>query len=277
VAALLKLKDQSINLAQAWAERKLTAQLVGDTAFRIAESIMLARRKKWRQAFKALGGSLSPKLAAKSAQQKWLELQYGVLPLLSDVYGSAEALAKRNNSVAQWMVTVRSKRSEETLTTKKVAGGNFGFDETTKTELSYSCSLSYTPGNPLLAALASLGLTNPLALAEELTPYSFVLDWLWPIGDWLACLDASVGWNFHHGSLTRRCVREKVAYGYKYTSFGTVYDASRVTMRQKHHDVNRTTYAFSPIPALPGFKDPGSMVHCANGLALLGQVLGQRR
>lgn len=39
--------------------------------------------------------------------------------------------------------------------------------------------------NPLTATLDKLGLLNPISTGYELVPFSFVLDWFVPIGDWL--------------------------------------------------------------------------------------------
>jgi hypothetical protein len=51
----------------------------------------------------------------------------------------------------------------------------------------------------MTAELETLGLLNPLSLAWELLPYSFVIDWFLPIGDYLAATTASAGMTWVNG------------------------------------------------------------------------------
>jgi hypothetical protein len=55
--------------------------------------------------------------------------------------------------------------------------------------------------------LNQLGLLNPLSFAWEITPWSFVVDWLIPIGPVLSALTAPVGLNFISGSTATRMSR----------------------------------------------------------------------
>lgn len=65
----------------------------------------------------------------------------------------------------------------------------------------------YKVENRTLASLNSLGLVNPLSLAWELLPMSFVVDWFIPIGGFLRQLTAPLGLEFTYGYET------KFAYG----------------------------------------------------------------
>jgi hypothetical protein len=63
------------------------------------------------------------------------------------------------------------------------------------------CEISarYRVSNPELLLASSLGLANPFALAWELTPLSFVLDWFVSVGDFLNGLGATLGCDFVGG------------------------------------------------------------------------------
>lgn len=46
-----------------------------------------------------------------------------------------------------------------------------------------------------LAAQTGFGVTDPLLLAWELTPFSFVFDWFIDVGSWLEAMSSLNGWN----------------------------------------------------------------------------------
>jgi len=58
--------------------------------------------------------------------------------------------------------------------------------------------------NPTLARLNSLGLINPLTVAWERMPWSFVVDWFIPVSTFLQALSATIGLDFFTGSVTYR-------------------------------------------------------------------------
>jgi hypothetical protein len=51
----------------------------------------------------------------------------------------------------------------------------------------------YKISDPTMKQVSQFGITNPLLLAWELIPYSFVVDWLFPVGRFLSSLDALNG------------------------------------------------------------------------------------
>lgn len=270
IAALLKLKNQSVNLGVAFAERSRTASLVGDSILSIVNDIRAFRRGDLRRALRRFSridrNGARRALRSQNLTNQWLALQYGWTPLLSDVYGSCEALA--NREIQDYAVRVAARKgTSSTVYTTKVVGYDV-FDVSVKTDLSYHVALNYTPTEALIRRFTSLGLTNPLEIAWELVPFSFVADWFVPIGSWLSSLDAANGWNYANGTKTRRLVcrrdvrhKDSVAYGTKYTGTFTGYRERKV--------VDRALYASSPIPGRPGMKDPRSLKHMANAMSLL--------
>jgi hypothetical protein len=121
----------------------------------------------------------------------------------------------------------------------------------------------------------ALGLTNPLSIAYEVTPFSFLADWFIPIGDFLSILDATLGFAFLSGSYTTRRFRDfscNFAPEYVVTDSGVKYFCSgNAGGWYSGMELIRTPYASSPIPG-PRFKNPLSLGHMANGLSLLATV-----
>lgn len=213
--ALAALKGQRVNFAQAFGERRQTANLVANSIMRITKAVGAAKRLDPRGIQKALGVQARKgiKRNTKDAAGLWLEHQYGWLPLLSDVHGATELLNERDgDDPYRYTVSVTGKYQDHIVTpplTKLLrADGNIGTHVTFSVTKEYAqfykakCRIDAYADNPELGLATSLGLTNPLDVAWELTPFSFVVDWFLPVGNYLNLLDATSGFKFRSGSLT---------------------------------------------------------------------------
>lgn len=276
--ALIKLKDQKINLGVAMAEAQMTADLVGSVGTRLAKLYRLVKQRRWNEAADFIdpghrGGRKVPK--------SWLEFQYGWLPLLNDVNGAVKA-TQDAAGIGNCVVTVKAKESEEEtwdeyydpdqpLDRMRVRG---------MSDAGVTVRLDYEPDNDMLATFASLGLTNPAEIAWELVPYSFVVDWFLPIGNWLSVLDATVGYKFRSGSRSERHRYHETGKRMPYNQPGYVYSDPHwegTDYLRREVSLKRTVYATSPLPVLPRPKNPLSLTHMANGLSLLSQAFSGRR
>jgi hypothetical protein len=124
--------------------------------------------------------------------------------------------------------------------------------------------------------MSQLGMANPLSLAWELLPYSFVVDWFLPIGQFLSSLDYALGLEFRYGWMT---VQHRQSWNSRLTrthgtQFGFEADWSGGTGNGKGFYMHREALHSFPFPPLPVLKDPFSPIHMANGLALLSEAFG---
>lgn len=274
IAVRNKLKQSKVNLGVAYAERNRTARLIGDTASRLARSIRHLRAGRIRRAMDELGiSSRRNQPRGSNVPAKWLELQYGWKPLLSDVYGAASALENRQKS--DWRVTAKSTQQETVYYTRSFNSTDMSLCRASVMRSVYA-RLDALPQNEATISLVSLGVTNPLIIGWELVPFSFVVDWFLPIGDFISSLDATLGYatTSYSSSLLVR------ANWYDEGRSGTITGATitnkfKGTKRMVRLD--RQVSSSVPLPTLPGFKDPRSLGHMANGLALLTQVFGRSR
>lgn len=275
---LLKAKDQDVNAAQAYAERSQTIRLVKDTMERLGRSMHALRRGNFAAAANALGistsGAGSFSRAYRNNQSKaiakgWLELQYGWRPLLSDVYGSVDAL----NKLRQKRKPLIRVSSKQTLNkTDKTVGDNNHATQYVwyESEASVKVVLYYAQSQPLVTTLKELGITNPALLAWELLPFSFVADWFIPIGSFLSTFDAGAGLRFVKGCETTFELRKShiLREATNRVEGDFTYAESNVGSK-KMLSIGRLPYASAPLPSIPGFKDPLSAEHLANAAALL--------
>lgn len=275
-AAKIKLKRASVNLGVAFAERNATARLLGDTATRMAKAFNNLKRGQVRAAMRDLGIANSRhEPRGSNVPNKWLELQYGWKPLVSDVYGACEALSKL--PVGDWRVTAKAQKNSNLVVTKKLVGDPWSASTCTVQVLRGAFArIDAIPDNDLIMSLSSLGITNPLLIAWELVPYSFVVDWAFPVGTWLDSLDAMLGYTSatHSVSLFGRATW--VDKGITYTDPGTGWKVkNNFEGTKKVVRLIRTPGGY-PLSVFPGIKDPRSLGHMANGLSLLASAFGRR-
>lgn len=277
IAARNKIKSGSVNLGVAYGERKKTAQHLGDTATRIANSFRNLKRGNVRKAMDELGVT-SKKRAPRGGNvpQKWLELQYAWNPLLGEVYSSCESLANRNRD--DWRVTAKATRSKpvEIFHEYQAYEAGWGY-RGVRGRKSVYVRIDAVPENELLISLSSLGILNPLEVAWELVPLSFVVDWAWPIGNYLDSLDAMLGYTSrgYSSSLFVELEWTCTGIGTKTWSSGAKKVENYWTGGKKMVYLDRQAGTSTPLPTVPGFKDPSSLGHMANGLALLASAFGR--
>lgn len=281
VKALSRLKEQSVNLAVAFAERAETTELLVGTLHGLAKAARSLRQGNLAGVMKGLGLRGSTKMPrGQNFHQKWLELQYGWQPLYSDVFGAVQALhAADQNDKQRYAATVKAQVQNNGSINRS---GTHESQPTVKCTSAVqwmegaSVSLSYYLRNPLIASLASLGITNPIEVLWERVPFSFVVDWFLPIGNYLSSMDAAYGFDFRGGSCTRI---------YRQTLLGRLGDGSPYagsypagtygTVNSRSVTMNRKVYEDSPLPRIPSLKNPfppGS-THIANAIALFASSL----
>ena len=241
VGALLKLKDQKINLAQAWGERKQTIGLVTDSVLdmvslaRAIRKLLRGNERELRRELRRLGKKFRRFNPAKSFSEAWLQYSYGWKPLLSDIHGAVQALSdKEREKNLQYRVSVKklSKAQVETTSTVNCLrwAVNSTHTATLRTKTDYGCfvRLDFLLDSDVLKTLSETGISDPATLAWELLPWSFAVDWVVPVGDWLMARSATKGFLFSAGSYTHwleqgRTVKNPKGSGYSGSWEGYAY------------------------------------------------------
>lgn len=282
-----KMKDSKVNLAQFVGEREQALGMLSTAAVRFAQAYHALRRGDLKGAANAAGATYSRKKGkvyrrnwktdkATAASDAWLEFQYGWKPLLQDIYGAVDLYGQLGKDAMT--CTVTNKKSV-TVHTEKTLTGSQNYKRIWTGTHKYTVKVSITYGHPsvnLNANLASqLGLTNPALLAWELAPFSFVVDWFLPIGSSLSSLDATIGLTFRYGTLTYiDDINGQEVVSQTYVSgFGADRELLRHSVSSfQTLNIRRTVLPGFPGPTLPTFKNPISMIHTLNSIALLQGV-----
>jgi hypothetical protein len=110
--ALSKLKNEKVNLALAFLERKETAELFTGTIHRIAGLYKGFKQKNLRSFAKAAALGSKPGNYFRKYPEDYLEFMYGVNPLMQDIQGSCDALHQTEKKGDNpYVITVKGRSS----------------------------------------------------------------------------------------------------------------------------------------------------------------------
>lgn len=194
-----KLRDQQMSLIEDIVEGRQTFNLLFGNLTRLYKSFRQFKRGRYSQALKTLGLDGNSVKSGSSPANAWLSVRYGVLPLMSEVYGAMTLLTQKlkEERVVRHVTGTGTADVELGGTSSAVArsgnhncNGTLFYQWNTKATFKVAVGYVYTIKNDAVSVMTQLGLTNPLLVAEELITLSFVVDWFVNISDVLAQLDA---------------------------------------------------------------------------------------
>jgi len=266
--------DISANIAQDIAQFGQLKSLIADNATRIARAITQVKRGNITGALHALG---SPKGIRGSSRtrdiaQDWLSIQYGWKILLKEIDDLMRILANSiNNNPPSRSIRAQSEAEDSSVLTHEFSDQHAKSRSEIRTFYRCKIGLKYSVSNQLLAYTQQLGFTNPVNLAYEVLPYSFVVDWFIPIGPYLESISAWQGMVFKEGYVTQsaRQYYNGVASGSKTTFAGAYVNTSAGSLEQEWLVIARSRLTSFPRLNLPIPKNPVSLEHALNALALM--------
>jgi len=187
--ALSKFKDKLLGeqsqLAAPWGERKQSVDMIADRAAQMRQAWRSLRRGDFRSfkrhlhlpIFRGDNRWSRPTDAAKI----WLEYWFGWKPLVGDIYNAIDVLQREGPALqVQGRGTVRS----EYVYTPRSGNWNWHYNWPLVTVRSL-VQARVRVSNPNLYRANQLGLVNPASVAWELIPFSFLVDWFIPVGEFL--------------------------------------------------------------------------------------------
>jgi len=214
---MLRARNQKFNVAEALAGIDLTVLMVANKVRQVVSAWKSVRQGNFALAARHLGLNhfgLRSEFLKKfgyhiknaSVAEQWLALIYGWLPLLSDISDGVKL-------VNEGLTT-----PDSTFSVKRNVRGWLPFHDwmlnvnddpwmnpEVRHDVQATCSYKYRlkVKDQLAAYLVSLGLDNPLYSFWIASPYTFVIDWLSPVGDWLQALTAPMALQFIDGYRSR--------------------------------------------------------------------------
>lgn len=263
-AALSRLNEKirgGLDISIALAEAKTTARMV-----RALGNVIAHARK-----FRSLGST-------KDLANGWLQWQYGWKPLCSDVFKVADESIR---IVLNKLQSVRAGATYPIRVSDKairwIVEGGYDIPINRDGSGKQSCrfSVSYYPKEFEIARWTSL---NPVSIAWELTPYSFVIDWFVDVGSYLRNLESALLYNnvFNSGYVSEL---------FAYDGTETVIEPNRYTVgiynrfytgtsrRRRERKFRRNKLLSYPLPRAPSISADLSSARLLSAAALLRQLL----
>jgi len=257
------VREHDFDLGVAVAQGKLTVELVTTNLGKLGKAILFVKRGDIFNAARQLGCSpKTSRLKPSDISGRWLELQYGWLPLVDDCFNAAKAFEAITNGPRKTVVRV-------TRTRKDVAHDFVGINPP---DVPHVCNRQHSKAilyelSEVLSGSRSLGLLDPLSVAWELIPYSFVVDWFIPIGSYLDNLNVIPNLK---GRFLTTSFRRNVTQSSPITATPAFIGAS---VRQKLVEVSRvpSTGLTTSFPEFKPFVKAMSPRHIWNAISLAQQ------
>lgn len=236
-----------------------------------------------QNAGKVFGWKRAKQLDGSEMAATLLAYRYGWEPLIKDVYEAAKYL-EQQTQVRQMRIRIRGPVQSSWLN-DSVAGASYSYvtRKTVKREL----RVVYTE---MLSKARSLGLTNPATIAWELIPYSFVIDWFIPIGQYIEELTfysgfsvkvhqstmwVSEGTKSSSGCTQHNAWAREWPHDSRCCSLGlndpvTIFTGYKTVANRKVRLERKVNQPISvPLPGMKSIEKALSLTHLQNALALL--------
>lgn len=274
--AMSRFRQHDFNAAVNVGELKESIKMIATTARTLAAAYTSLKRGNAVSALRHLG--IKPKTSIvrdvqhnlrDSAASAWLGITYGWSPLLGAVNDAAQAAA----------VHLRPRNTRISFRRKHKLEGTGsigpGYLPDSKYRVERSVNLIWKiEEEARFSTLEEFGFLSPALVAWELMPFSFVVDWFTPIGNFL---EARSHLNSLKGTYirTERIIEDASVGPQKVPGSYTILSGS---YRKRWLQLHRTTGSISsmPLPA-PGVKDPFSASHAVSAISLLQTVFLSKR
>jgi len=282
------------NLAETLVTWRQLDGLIGKNTMKLVDAARNVRKFRFARASEILFHGHSEVIfrrkpsRSRSFAENWLEFQYGWKPVLMDIRGVLDAFALRA-AATERIVTVRASSVDVSTTNHPIMSPLYGsYATVTPQEISRFAmmrtertriGLRFKLDDADRRFMTQLGFTNPVSLLWELVPFSFVLDWMLPVGDYLEGLTSFSGLTFVDGFLTRSTRENTFCSFSSNLTQGSGPQTIRVQckggFKRERFMMRREKLLSFPQRQAPTFKNPFTFTHTANALALLRVIFAK--
>lgn len=175
------IRGHSFHAGVAIGESKRALDMIGDRTRTLTRFVRHLKHLRFNEAFRSVGmrprrhpGKALPE--KERIHQVYLEAEFGWRPLVNDLYEGANFVFRQLNKPVTRLFKSNLKKAEDV---RDPTLGNIIIGKR-ETVIALRCYLE--EDYPILD---SLGLVDPASVAWELTPYSFIADWIYPFGNFL--------------------------------------------------------------------------------------------
>lgn len=241
-----QVEAKTINLGESIAEFDQSIHMFGSLRKSIVRGFKsLLRSRKWSR------------FHLRDIPASVLQYNFGVAPLVSDLYDVVETLwTKAQLPVYQRIEGYMPQTADGTFDFS-----NWRLDWSAKRTQKWAIYVELD-----LDELGPISWGNPLEWIWERIPFSFVVDWAIPIGNWIGALDALRGVKQIHGTVT---TRDRFGGKFRINS-PNEFQVSPGFTDYRLHKRDLVNLATIPLPSFPEFNFKPSNRKLLNAVSLLG-------
>jgi len=266
-----KLKEKLITSAQIGAslgEYRQAHEMIYSRAAQLLNGARALRRLDFPGVAKAFSIRL-PKGTnfrnLKSFGNLWLEFHFGWEPLVKDIFDAVEVCTKP--AKVEWAKA----SSVEEFSLNQNFGSPVFRRHQIKGKFFSLMGAGITVSNPNLAFASNLGILNPLSIAWELVPFSFVVDWYANVGQILGSMSDFYGYDLSDPFHT-----DTFKYRVDYNDFGNLNAGYYANVIVDVTAMDRQSGLVSPTFVTKPARLP-SLNRAATQIGLLTQFLSGHR
>lgn len=193
------------SIGTALAEIRESANLIRSRATQLGSAFLALRKGDFRRFLRLLQvrplkqDKRTRWTRPKDASAIWLEYWMGWAPMIGDIYDAGAVLSR---DFAPFKVTVFASAPFQHAIHVEGYGIQHSASNSGKSGVKYQAVVRVT--NPNLALAEQMGLINPAVVAWEVVPFSFIVDWFIPVGDYLANYSFGAGMSLTEREQTFR-------------------------------------------------------------------------
>lgn len=279
LSALTRLQSQKVELGMHLASARKTASLLARSLRDIGQAYVWLKSglrrdmpQFLRREMRAQNRGVTQfEYRSMQASQRWLIANFAIMPIVQDASTLHDRLVSQTSSPLTFMVKGGFKKKDY-----GVRGYEQGI-ETLEHSFKAHTKFVFRVSNPELFALSSIGLSakDMALLAWDALPWSFVIDWFYPVARSLRALAATQGLTLDHGYTVIKC-DTKGKYRYRY-NWPPTQQETRIEEDNSYFSMFREVHSTFPAPPVPSLKDPFNAWTLTTSAALLTAALVNRK
>lgn len=303
IEALMNLKDQRFNSGVAAAEASGLADMLTDFADWVTDVRQAFRKKDFGKAYddfkkraksgkswsswkEKYGKHLNREQKLSKVPTTWLYYHMGLKPSMNDLSNALDDVVEQwtvHPSYATTVVKGRAKFVQRRLVDAYYMNHFLSGRQHVYQRESVDVRIRVQPRNEFLELLSSAGATNPPEALWNRLPGSFLVDYVFSVGDVLSVMDAGLGYDFGTYDYTYRRIREAAIRKGDWDKSSIPFrekfslDCTDAVYAEKYLERRVVTNLYPPMyDILPMLKLKGlGMEKVANSLSLLAGSFGR--
>jgi len=194
------IKGDTSEMAVTLAERRQALEMVSARSIQLLRFTRAVKQFRFGDAANILGIGGPPSNLRKRGRDfgsNWLEFHFGWSPLIGDIGNSMQLLCRGLPPFR-----IRSRASVQTEFRELIGSGFTTTRRFNRVTARWTIGADVQVSNPNTLLLNQLGFVNPVTIAWELVPFSFVLDWFVNVNDVLGSFTDFWGVSLHRPFIT---------------------------------------------------------------------------